>query len=62
MQKSVYLSIVLVIAIFMFPRNLDNSFSSELVDGKSVKVAMDAIVNSSIIYSCQDMEATLNVH
>lgn len=53
---------MLVIAIFMFPRTLDNSFSSELVDGKSVKVAMNAIVNSSIIYSCQGMEATLNVH
>lgn len=41
----------------MFPRTLDNSFSSELVDGKSV-VAMDAIVNSSIIYSCQGVEPT----
>ena len=42
----------------MFPRTLDNSFSSELVDGKSVKVAMVAIVNSSIIYSCQGVEPT----
>lgn len=41
----------------MFPRTLDNSFSSELVDGKSVKVAVDAIADSSIVYSCQGVEA-----
>lgn len=29
--------------ILMFPRNLDNSFSSEISDGKSVTVAREAI-------------------
>lgn len=48
----------LVIAVFMFPRTLDNSFSPVIPDGESVEVTRDASVHGSIIYSCQDTEAT----
>lgn len=35
--------LILVIKVLMFSRNLDNSFSSEVSDGKSVTLAREAI-------------------